>query len=207
MYYTVYQITNMKNSKTYIGAHKTNNLNDGYMGSGLLIRRAIKKYGIEHFKREFLFIFKSSDEMYAKEKELVNEAYVNSDSTYNLKLGGDGGFDHITSEMKKGKMNRDNSAANKKRLAMCAADPEYKARCQRGLAKSHGKGNGHATKGTTGLKFSDEAKRKMSEAKQGKSTGRCWIHNTDIKQSKSVYKEQLQEWLDAGWSLGRKMKF
>jgi len=43
MFYYLYEIKNLINNKIYVGVHKTNDLNDGYMGSGKVIRRAIKK--------------------------------------------------------------------------------------------------------------------------------------------------------------------
>ena len=95
MYYTIYRVTNIINGKTYTGMHKTNNLNDGYMGSGKLIKRAISKYGTENFKKEILFVFDNEDEMNAKESELVTEEFVKEDTNYNLCPGGKGGWGYI----------------------------------------------------------------------------------------------------------------
>jgi group I intron endonuclease len=87
----VYKTTNLVNQKFYIGVHATNNLNDGYLGSGKLLKRAIKKYGIENFKREILFDFETLDEAYSKEGELVTSGFIENQDNYNLRTGGEGG--------------------------------------------------------------------------------------------------------------------
>lgn len=92
MFYTVYKITNRVNNKVYIGKHRTKDLNDKYMGSGKLIYSAIKKYGKDNFTKEILFVYDNEQEMNSKEKELVNEEFVKSKQSYNISLGGKGGF-------------------------------------------------------------------------------------------------------------------
>lgn len=88
-YYTVYQTTNLINNKIYIGRHITTNINDGYLGSGKLLCIDIKTYGKEFFKKEILYIFDNHQEMFDKEKELVNNDFRNREDTYNIALGGD----------------------------------------------------------------------------------------------------------------------
>lgn len=79
----------------YIGKHQTNDVNDGYMGSGLRIQRAIKKYGLENFEKTILFECSSLEEMNAKDAEIVNEDFIARDDVYNIKLGGNGGWDYL----------------------------------------------------------------------------------------------------------------
>ena len=89
MYYIIYKITNINNNKFYIGSHQTLDLNDMYFGSGIYIRRAIKKYGIESFKKEILFYLDSKEEMHIKETEVLQ--YYKNNRTYNLKFCATGG--------------------------------------------------------------------------------------------------------------------
>ncbi len=95
MFYLVYKVTNLTNNKIYIGCHQTININDGYMGSGKLIKRAIKKYGLINFKKEILKMFNNVTDMFEYEKQLVNENYLNDGLVYNLTLGGNGGWSYI----------------------------------------------------------------------------------------------------------------
>jgi hypothetical protein len=90
MYYIVYKTTNLVNGKIYIGAHRGDALDDSYLGSGHLLKYAIKKYGKYNFIRETLFVFDNREEMFSKEAELVTEEFVKDKNTYNMKTGGIG---------------------------------------------------------------------------------------------------------------------
>lgn len=91
MFYLIYQTTNKINGKKYIGKHVTNNLNDDYIGSGLVLSRALKKYGRKAFIREILFVFDNEEDMNRKEAEIVNIDVILSPDFYNCALGGKGG--------------------------------------------------------------------------------------------------------------------
>ncbi len=91
----MYQITNLVNNKIYVGVHKTTNLDDGYMGSGTIIRSAISKHRISNFEKVILEFFGNQEAMYAKEKEVVDEEFLLREDVYNLRCGGYGGFDYI----------------------------------------------------------------------------------------------------------------
>lgn len=86
--YTVYKTINSINNSIYIGVHKTKNINDSYLGSGILIKNAIKKYGRSNFIKEILFIFNNPYDAYSKEKEIVNESFILDGNNYNVAIGG-----------------------------------------------------------------------------------------------------------------------
>lgn len=96
MYYYVYQITNLSNGKIYVGKHKSakHPFENGYFGSGKQITAAIKKYGIDNFKKEVLYYCNDAHEMAVKESEIVTEDFVKRLDTYNMHKGGYGGWDH-----------------------------------------------------------------------------------------------------------------
>ena len=88
MYYIIYKITNHVNGKYYIGRHATKDVNDSYMGSGLGIKNAIRKYGIENFTKEIIAESDSAEALWNLEKELVNESVVKDPNSYNNAYGG-----------------------------------------------------------------------------------------------------------------------
>lgn len=96
MRYFVYQITNLLNGKIYVGAHK-GEPDDGYMGSGNMIMRAIRKHGVDNFRKDILLECETQEQMYLEEARIVTKEFIKREDTYNLTLGGYGSFDHINS--------------------------------------------------------------------------------------------------------------
>ena len=88
-----YIVNNLLNGRFYLGVHSTDTLADGYMGSGKLIKKAIKSYGKEYFELTPLKFFKTRKELMDFEREIVNERFLTyyKDICYNLKRGGEGG--------------------------------------------------------------------------------------------------------------------
>lgn len=77
----IYKTTNLINNKFYIGRHSTNNLKDGYLGSGQVLTNSIKKNGKNNFKCEILeycdslSILKEREEYYIEKFNAVELGY------------------------------------------------------------------------------------------------------------------------------------
>ena len=57
-YHYIYKTTCSLTKRYYYGMHSTNNLNDGYLGSGSELSKSIKRYGREiHSKKIFTGIY------------------------------------------------------------------------------------------------------------------------------------------------------
>lgn len=190
-YNYVYKITNLVNGKIYIGKHSTDDINDGYMGSGVILHQAYKKYGLECFNKEVIDYYNNENEL--NQGEIYWIAQFNSTDPkigYNLTYGGEGklGCKHSQeskrkmSEAKKGKYCGENhpmygkhfSYETRRKMSEAA-----KGRCGEKTGM-HGKHHSEeaklkiskALKGiepwNKGKTHSEEAKRKMSEAATGR---------------------------------------
>jgi len=206
----------------YIGCHKTKNPNDDYLGSGKLLKRAIKKYRIENFKKEILFIFDTPTEMFNKEKEIVDRLFLESENTYNILIGGCGGFDYVNSNKKNlygkngdenhGRKNLYSGIKMKKFLIESGLWEQYKQKLSDSLKKKYSSEKFH----WIGRKHKEETKikigKKLSIAQTGNNNsqyGTCWIYSEKDKENKRIKnkKEILQSFLDIGWKKGRKFNW
>lgn len=105
-YHYFYRIRNKITGKEYYGIHSTKNLNDGYSGSGKLLKKAILKYGIDNFYMQILKFFEDRKSCSEYEKKIVSPEYLKdfNGRTYNLVGGGDNG--HFISDTVKQKISQ-----------------------------------------------------------------------------------------------------
>ena len=88
-----YKITNTKSGEYYFGVHSTDDLDDGYLGSGTRIKEAIEKEGKENFNKEIIKFFSTITEALEEEARVVTKDLVDDPMCYNMVLGG-GGYDN-----------------------------------------------------------------------------------------------------------------
>lgn len=91
LYHYFYRIDNIVNGKFYYGIHSTNDLSDGYMGSGSRLNEDKLKLGIESFKKTIIKTFGTREEASDYEANFVTEELVKDINCYNIKVGGDYG--------------------------------------------------------------------------------------------------------------------
>jgi hypothetical protein len=210
MYYLVYKITNTINDKIYIGCHKTENINDGYFGSGKVLKLAIKKYGVENFIKEIIYEASNSEEMFEKEKQLVEIGK----HSYNLKTGGQGGFDFINQNMSDEERIRISKLGAKGFKNKLETDLEFsnhfKEKMREITNQRHKDGTIATWKDTyswLGKRHKEETRQKMSSTHKQRGNhigeknsqyGKMWITNGQI--SSKINKTEV---IPDGWYKGR----
>jgi group I intron endonuclease len=84
----IYKTTNLINGKFYVGKDERNK--PDYLGSGINLQRAIKKYGKENFIKETLEVCSTREELIEREKYWITETKA-QELGYNIADGGWGG--------------------------------------------------------------------------------------------------------------------
>lgn len=160
-YHFTYQTKNIINGKTYIGVHSTNNLNDGYIGSGKALLNSVKKHGKENFKVIIMNFFESSKEAFEEESFLVDDAWVKDRNNYNMSIGGFGGNlgEKINKKRSESIKNRKIKISNETRLKISESARGRKASDETKIKMSASQ---------KGRKHSEETKEKIRQLNLGK---------------------------------------
>lgn len=87
----IYKTTNQVTNRYYIGMHSTDDMNDGYLGSGRVLSRSILKYGEANHIREILEYANNRCDLRDREKIIVNSETLTDSLCMNLAVGGEGG--------------------------------------------------------------------------------------------------------------------
>jgi hypothetical protein len=212
MYYLVYQVVNLINGKIYIGVHGTLDINDSYMGSGKHLKHAQKKYGIENFEKHILHIFDSSDPMFEMEAALVNEEFLARPDTYNIVLGGKNPLDYVNETNHNNKGNhRKTGNYGFKITPLDRTTQKYRDALSVGAKVYYAAGGINPFKGKTHTaktkKLIGAINSKKQQGINNSQYGTCWIHSLELKSSKRIKADVLEEWINKGWVKGRKINW
>ena len=170
MYGFIYITTNLVNGKRYLGQRKYSNGWKSYLGSGVALKNAIKKYGKDNFKREIIIEAETAKELNQLEYELsIEYDVVNSDDWYNLCYGGGATNGYVFSEESKQKMSekaKDRFAGEK--------NPMY------GVHRKH----------------TEEEKQHLHDINSGEKNPMYGRRGKDAPSARSVYIAELEKYFD-----------
>jgi group I intron endonuclease len=201
----IYKITNKVNSKIYIGKDEANK--PDYLGSGKLIKRAIKKHGKSSFTKEILEECSDKTKLQEREKFWIKK-YNSQDPKigYNITPGGEGG-DTISNNPERESIIAKISAKLKGRVFT----EEHKEK----LKHSHNSKDPEVAKKISaklkGRIFTEEHKEKIREANLGKKRSpesieknrvamknTKWAYNPITGEEKRVLKDEQIDDVDIG---------
>lgn len=209
-YHYIYKTTCKVTSKFYVGMHSTDNLEDGYIGSGKRLKYSIRKHGLDNHVNEILEFLPDRSSLKSREKEIVNEMFLEDPLCMNLQLGGGGGFssdEHqrkasLAGGLKLKEMLETDPALLKKRQET-ASSTWKKLHAEGKLRYDNMKGKNHS--GETKRKIKETRKeRGVGEGVKNSQYGTFWV--TNGVENKKIKADQLKDYIDHGWTNGYNRK-
>lgn len=176
IFHIVYLTLNTINGKIYVGKHSSKHLHDKYLGSGTTLKKDIKFFGVEHFKRFNLYVFETEKEAFDYERNIVDEEFIKIEDVYNNVPGGNDGIFNTT-----GYINViDKDSGNNKIFRVRLDNPYYIS----GKYIS-------ANTGRKGKPWDDERRRKAKETKLKNGT---WakVHDKETREKISNVKKKMK---------------
>jgi hypothetical protein len=202
-YHYIYKTTCIITNKFYIGMHSTDNLEDGYIGSGKRLWYSINKHGKDNHDCEILEFLPDRKTLKEREKQIVNVELINEELCMNLQLGGGGGISDDTHSLN---LREGARVWLNNKWSNIDYSIRMKEILRNGSIKNHKSGNVKYDN-FTGKSHSEETKRKIGESNSLKQKGsnnsqygKCWI--TNEIESKKINKGDM---IPEGWRLGRKI--
>jgi len=207
----LYKTTCKVTGRYYIGMHSTNNLEDGYLGSGKRLRYSIRKHGEDNHEKEILEFFDTRELLVEAEKAAITQDVLDDDMCMNLKGGGDGGF--ISEEHYKKLSLIGSSSFKSKLLTDTNFRNSFSLKCKENTEKAISEGKINFWK--IGLRFdwvnknhSDDTKLKISESnkigqlgKKNSQFGTIWVTKNSL--NKKIKFSQLTDYESEGWVRGK----
>ena len=169
-YHYIYRITR-DDGKYYIGMHSTDDLDDGYFGSGQRISRSIKKHGKGRHVKEILEIVASRAELKAREKELITEELRADAMCMNIAPGGGGGFVNAEHERK---FHAAGKIAAKETMRQTINSLTYEQHVAKALKAAETRRRNGTPPAFAGRKHSEETKAKMRAARAKRQNMEVW---------------------------------
>lgn len=203
MYGYVYLTVNLINGKKYIGQHKGEFTKD-YLGSGKLIKRAIKKYGKENFVVSILEYADSKEKLNELEIDYIARLKKSGEENYNLAKGGNcigSIYDYMTDEeIEKRKQKISNSLKGKKQEY---SEEEMDKRRKRAIMRNKSDFMKEVcVKRNKERVWSQKTLEQMSKRMINNkiNSGKKYIHCGNNR--KMVYEDEIEYYLKNGWLLG-----
>jgi group I intron endonuclease len=205
----IYKTTNLINGRLYIGQRK-GTFTPEYLGSGTIIKMAIKQYGKENFRLEVLAFATTGQMLDGLEMKYIYEyRQVFGDRfLYNITDGGRGSSGRVFSEESKKKMSlswigrkpKILSEEHKKKIGLSSLGRKHSEDSRKRISlMANGKKHRPMSEETKnklrlaniGKKFSDEHKRKLGESNKGRKLSN--ESKNKIRQAKLKYWKETRE--------------